>query len=267
MRILTIILSLACVSAYALEKNSILEEYKAKAEAGDAESQFIYGGFLSGGLGICNKADINLEESVKWTRMSAEGGYGIKAYYSLALSYEKGEGTPCNIVEAYAYYNLGVISLRDIIEKRIIISGLVVNATMEQNLYYSCLEKISALEKQMTSSQVKEAQQRSKKLYEEITDNVSKKQFTKFQKDAEKGDVEAQYNLGCCYYSGTGVKKDYAEAVRWYRKAAERGNIYAQFNLGEAYRKGEGVPQDSAAALMWQRRAAEQGDAEAQFNV
>ncbi len=45
-----------------------------------------------------------------------------------------------------------------------------------------------------------------------------------FRKAAEKGDTDAQYNLGFCYDNGKGVAKDQTEAVKWYRKAAKQGN-------------------------------------------
>ena len=48
---------------------------------------------------------------------------------------------------------------------------------------------------------------------------------------AEKGDAQAQYNLGVMYYTGDGVAQDYAEALRWYRLAAEQGYASAQFFL------------------------------------
>jgi TPR repeat protein len=37
---------------------------------------------------------------------------------------------------------------------------------------------------------------------------------------AEQGDASALSELGHMYENGTGVPKDYAEAVRWFRKAA-----------------------------------------------
>lgn len=48
---------------------------------------------------------------------------------------------------------------------------------------------------------------------------------------AEKGNAEAQYNLGLCYARGDGVPRDFAEAVKWYRKAAEQNHTGAQYNL------------------------------------
>ena len=49
---------------------------------------------------------------------------------------------------------------------------------------------------------------------------------------AEKGDVDAQNNLGEMYAKGQGVPLDYVEAVSWFRKAADGGYARAQFNLG-----------------------------------
>ena len=59
--------------------------------------------------------------------------------------------------------------------------------------------------------------------------------FAQMRHVAEQGDVDAQFNLGWCYYMGEGVPQDKVEAAKWYRKAAERGNVLAQCNLGWCY--------------------------------
>ena len=46
--------------------------------------------------------------------------------------------------------------------------------------------------------------------------------------DAEKGDDQAQLNVGMMYFGGKGTKKDYAQAMSWLVKSAEQGNIEAQ---------------------------------------
>ena len=86
-------------------------------------------------------------------------------------------------------------------------------------------------------------------------------------KDAERGDAEAQYDLGVMYDYGIRVPEDDAKAVHWYRKAAERGDAEAQYELGLMYDYGEGVPEDDAMAVHWYRKAAEQGDADAQTKL
>ena len=73
---------------------------------------------------------------------------------------------------------------------------------------------------------------------------------------AEKGDAEAQNNLGVMYDYGEGVPKDFAEAVKWYRKAAVQGDVEAQTNLGFMYLTGYGVPKDYVQAYMWSYLAA-----------
>ena len=49
------------------------------------------------------------------------------------------------------------------------------------------------------------------------------KAFEGYKAQAEKGDRVAQHNLGYQYFKGSGVAKDFVQAVSWYRKAAEQG--------------------------------------------
>lgn len=54
-------------------------------------------------------------------------------------------------------------------------------------------------------------------------------------------------------------RRDYATALRLIRPLAERGNANAQYNLGVFYDNGLGVPQDKVNAYMWLSLAAAQG--------
>mgnify|MGYP003583027294 FL=1 len=68
-----------------------------------------------------------------------------------------------------------------------------------------------------------------------------------------------------------GVKKwragDYAGAVAQWRKPAEKGDADAQFNLGQAYKLGRGVTTDAATAIALYRKAAAQGHGAAEANL
>lgn len=97
--------------------------------------------------------------------------------------------------------------------------------------------------------------------------SASPERTDKLRKAAERGEVNAQCNLGLAYYLGSGVTKDLVEAVKWFRKAAEQGNAEAQFNLGITYWFGDGVTKNPVEAVNWYRKAAEQGLAKAQFNL
>ena len=81
---------------------------------------------------------------------------------------------------------------------------------------------------------------------------------------ADRGNVDAQFELGLMYNLGDGIKRDVVEAVKWYRKAAEQGSKHAQHNLGTCYEYGVGVgSKDLSQAKFWYEKAAAQGDEEA----
>lgn len=85
-----------------------------------------------------------------------------------------------------------------------------------------------------------------------------------WQSLAVHGNAQAQYRLGWMYSQGVGIKRDNAEAARWFQAAAEQGIAEAQFKLGFMYRHGIGVLQDPSSATRWYRQAAEQGHLKAQ---
>jgi TPR repeat protein len=68
---------------------------------------------------------------------------------------------------------------------------------------------------------------------------------------AAQGDAQAQYWIGAMYYRGRGVIQDYKEAVRWYRLAAEQGDAQAQYWIGAMYYRGHGFTRDHIRAHMW----------------
>jgi len=84
---------------------------------------------------------------------------------------------------------------------------------------------------------------------------------------AEQGDALAQTLLGSMYDNGDGVPQDYKEAVKWYRLSAEQGLAQAQYYLGVMYAEGELVSQDYKEAVKWYRLSAEQGIAQAQYTL
>ena len=70
------------------------------------------------------------------------------------------------------------------------------------------------------------------------------------KKAAIKENAQAQDVLGVMYYNGEGgLKKDRAEAAKWYRKSAEQGYIGAQTHLSTMYYYGHGgLKQDKEKA-------------------
>jgi len=79
--------------------------------------------------------------------------------------------------------------------------------------------------------------------------------------EAERGDANAQNELGVAHGCGMGVIHDHHEAVKWWHKAVEQGHAGAQYNLGCAYLFGEGTIQSWVEARKLLRKAAQQGHA------
>ena len=76
---------------------------------------------------------------------------------------------------------------------------------------------------------------------------------------AEKGDADAQFNLGQAYRLGRGVPLNLGVAQTWFERAANSGHVDAETTLGLLlFQNG-----DRVSGLKWLRRAAEQGDARA----
>ena len=73
---------------------------------------------------------------------------------------------------------------------------------------------------------------------------------------AEKGDADAQFNLGQAYRLGRGVSLNLAVAKTWFERAAGQGHVDAQTTLGLLlFQNG-----DQAEGLKWLKKAADQGE-------
>lgn len=84
------------------------------------------------------------------------------------------------------------------------------------------------------------------------------------EKAAKQKHRQAMHVLGTLYQDGLGVKKDLAKAHEWYQKGANVGFAISQHALGVLYEAGEGVTKDEAKAAEWFKKAAEQGHAQSQ---
>jgi TPR repeat protein len=84
---------------------------------------------------------------------------------------------------------------------------------------------------------------------------------------ADPKDGPAMTLIGQIYRDGVGVKRDDAEAARWYRLAADVGDRQATFALALMLLNGTGVAKDRAAAAALFEKAAAQGHAGALYNL
>lgn len=90
-----------------------------------------------------------------------------------------------------------------------------------------------------------------------VNDNSILDKKEKYQKG------EQNFQKGNQYYRGKTVPQDFTEAVKWYQKAAEQGHYQAQYELGMMYYQGQQVPQDFVKSYTWLLLASAQGKKEA----
>jgi TPR repeat protein len=84
---------------------------------------------------------------------------------------------------------------------------------------------------------------------------------------AKHGYARAQFSVGWMHEMGRGVKTNHLEAVKWYRKAAEQGFVRAQCSMGWMSEFGKDVKTNHLEAVKWYRTAADRGDARAECEL
>jgi TPR repeat protein len=94
------------------------------------------------------------------------------------------------------------------------------------------------------------------------------KSFAAYKELAEKGNINAQYNLGILYYNGIGTVKDKVNAFIWLSTAAQKNHKVAQNKLGYMYEKSE-IPalKDIPQAIREYYKSAKQDYDLAQLNL
>jgi TPR repeat protein len=84
---------------------------------------------------------------------------------------------------------------------------------------------------------------------------------------ADRGDQDAQFELGLRLLTGDGIDKNEAEGVELIEKAAQQEHLRAQHVYGSLFEDGLGVQKDPAKAFTWYLKAAQGGLSLAQHAV
>jgi hypothetical protein len=81
---------------------------------------------------------------------------------------------------------------------------------------------------------------------------------------AERGNADAQYNIGWMYMNGYGLRVNDSLALKWWNKASSQGHTDASFSIGMLYSLGDGkVAKDSKQAIDYYLLAAKAGHEDA----
>jgi TPR repeat protein len=73
-----------------------------------------------------------------------------------------------------------------------------------------------------------------------------------YKKSAAKGDTLGNYNLGICYFEGTGIRRDFKKARTLFERSAKAGHSDSAIYLSYIHERGLGVRKsfDSAKKIL-----------------
>ena len=212
------------------------------AEQGDAKAQSCLGNMYSGGLGV-PEDDV---EAVKWRRKAAEQGHA-KAQTNLGeMYYEGSKGVPKDYVEAAKWYCKA--AEQGDAEAQYSLGWMYWNGEGVPRDDLVALQWVQNAAEQGLD----EALTFLKRMHEFVVTEIK----------AEKGDAEAQYNLGeMCFDSEVAPQGECG--LDWILEAAEGGYAEAQLSMAEM----DEASGEYVSSLEWTRKAAEGGHAGAQYNL
>lgn len=213
------------------------------AEFGDPNAALELYRIYENGEGV----EVSHHRALLWLVRGAEEGNPTCAY-QLAKMYAAGNGVEKN-VEVARYF-----------------AQMVPSPTLMQKLFFYTLGKgESRVPTEIDDkSSLKESLALAERAEAEAEHDIAAKIY---YLGALKGDPDANYALGCCYETGSGVPKSESEARHHFSLAAAKGNAKAYLKIGDYAKEGMGGDVDPALALSSYERAAELGDAQACFRL
>ena len=270
------LLALMPTSSGKAKAGQSLDYHKGKAEAGDAQSQTMLGGFYAAGLGV--PADPN--EALMWYHKAADQGYA-PAKTKIGSCYENGRGVPKDELEAVKWYRQAAEQGDAPAMRRLGLCyqngiGVAKDDVEAADWLRKSSEQTVNLERKAAEAGLARAQYQMGAYYNKGGFGVAKDDVEAVkwwliaaghEGDPDQWNIMAKYRLGFMYEKGQGVAVDLVEAARWWRRSAEIGHAGARFSLGYCYQVGQGVTKDAVEAAKWFRLSAEQGNREAQLRL
>ena len=220
-----------------------VDEWKTRAEKGEAEAQFHYAEALSTGQGVLRDEF----ESVRMLRKAAEQGYA-KAQAALGNRFKSGNGVEQDIVEGLVW--LEKAALQGDVNAMTTVALCYVNGDgtpRNEVVAMKWLSRASKTGSRFAESTLDGMESRGAPK----TDEEAAKAYRAL---ASKGDVAGQIAFAACLEEGRGVSKNPADAAKWYRLAVQKGDLLAKYRLGlllreKAETQSEGYEWLSIAAV------------------
>ena len=212
---------------FLLQRNEAME---AKADKGDAQSQFELGLNLYHGDGIVSDKKKAAE---RFTQAAEQGHLGASAL--LGRMYLNGDTVTKDLVQGY----------------RLLERAASRGSTLAR-------ADISEAPKTMTPAQLAEASETARAFLG--------KKVALLETIATTGDGTTQFKLGLMFYLGTEIFKDLDKAAQWFQKAGEQGHAEAPALLAGMHFSGEGLEKSFVHAYKWYAISKARGNSAATAN-
>jgi uncharacterized protein len=224
-----------------------------KAQAGDKNAQYQ--------VGLVAEQRQDYGEAFKWFQLAAKQGLD-GAQVDLAYLYVTGFGTSKDLDQAFHWYSLAAAQANPNAEYSVGICYLHGEGT-EQNL---------ALARKWISSALAHGDgarsTNAMGLTYEAGDGRDLNEALKwYEKSAEMGYNEAQFNVCRLTAQGLVSPNDYDHSIQWCYTLAEHGDPWGEYGLGRILKEGVGMQPDVKKAMEWYKKSAEQGNPAAQFEL
>jgi TPR repeat protein len=235
------------------------EEVLRRAQAGDAEAEYLLGRRLITGAG----GSRNLNDGVSWLRKAADQGYG-NAEYLLGTLYEQGSGVEHDDRKAVEWFRKAAQQdSPHAMEKLGRFEDRALNRT-EALKWYEKAARAGDGQALVDLAQMYRTGLAVKK------DEAMAREY--FKRAAELGVTDALPEVArMCRDGEGGFRKDPAKAFDLYRRAADQGSVPAMVEVANAYLAGESggmrLRPDPLRAVDYLRTAAERGSRVAQLRL
>ncbi len=224
-----------------------------KAEAGDSGAQYE--------LGLDAERTQDYPDAFKWFQLAAKQGLD-GAQVDLAYLYVTGFGTGKNLEQAVHWYSLAAVQGNPNGEYSLGICYLH-GEGIEQNLGLARKWISSAL----THGDGGRSANAMGLTYEIGPEMELTEALSWYNKAAEMGYSQGQYNVCRLTSQGLASPADYNRAIKWCSTLAENGDAWGEYGLARIYEQGVGMPPDPKKAAEWYEKSADQGNPAAQLSL
>lgn len=253
-------------SALLATQEEKFQSYMSTANAGDVDAMVEVAHCYQIGYG-CEKSN---EEALSWNRKAAELG-NPEAQLQMGIAYVCADGVEQDLKKAFDWYMKS--AMQGNANAQNYVGGAYADGDGVDVDKEAAVEWLWKAAEQNQTAAIRKLRKLGGRGLDEFlkcldpdADDMKWWKFQKIVSDAQRGDVQAIYDLGDALFCGKcGAIENERASIKWYKMAAEKGHVIAQKELGDIYSSDNTIEMDNNEALKWYRMAAEQGDGTAQY--